>query len=238
MNEKTRSFTKEVVRDVIKNKAWYGLDPITGAFDWPLSVQKIATQLSINPIDTGDAIKRSFTPKCLTQVEKPGKTILPKKEPLLKALKDKGIEPYIWTVGDVDWQKTKIKRSGTTKFVKEDHYFFSQIHKEDTLRRMIELLQDNNSYFIVVDDKRSNVDFIASLAEEYKKRGIEVGNYHMKLEDPNANATAFYKWLLEQMKNHVGKKLKLILDFDGVVANTDEVLLGPVVDNLFALLNS
>ena len=182
-------------------------------------------------------MEESFTPQCLTQVEIETPEGLEKK-PLIEVLHNDGIETFVWTVGDEYWQRTKFEKTGANNFILPDHYIFSPQKKEETLRELIEAIiaSQEKCFIIVVDDKKSNVDFVAQLGDEFRER-IEIGNYHMKLNDSQANPTAFYRWLQDQIKNYPGKKLKLILDFDGVIADTDSVLFGPVVDRLFELIN-
>ncbi len=236
MSEKQRRYTKDGVRSIIQSKDWYVFNQVSGGFNWSLSVQNIAHQLLTDPIKVRTAIETAFTPNCLSQIEmrEDGETI--KKTSLLKTLKDEHIDTYIWTVGDEQWQKTKFEKSGADRFIPTDHYYSSPHNKHETLNGMMRLLGNENDFFIVVDDKQSNIDFIDHLANEYKTYGIEIESYHMRLDDPKANATSFHHWLMEQIKGHPGKTLRLILDFDGVAADTDGVLSGPAVDNILKLL--
>jgi len=225
---------RERVLTIIAESAWCGISP-DGAFNWQLSLEKLAENLRL-PIDqVKETMEESFTPQCLTQVEIQTPEGL-KRKPLIEVLHDEGIETFVWTVGDEYWQRTKFEKTGANNFIPLDHYIFSHQKKEKTLRKLIETIanQEQDCFVIVVDDKKSNVDYVAQLGDEFRER-IEIGNYHMKLNDPQANPTAFYRWLQDQIKNHPGKKLKLILDFDGVIADTDSVLFGPVVDRLDTL---
>lgn len=89
---------------------------------------------------------------------------------------------------------------------------------------------------MVVDDKPDNIELVRSLAQEYMNERIIIQDYLMRLRDREADATAFFRWLTYLKEAKAGQAMELILDFDGVVADTDGVLFGPAVDNLHALL--
>ena len=237
MSESTTPFTRDGVLGIIKSKAWYGLNSVTGSFDWKASVGNIASELRLSPNSVNCAIAQAFTPDCLSQVahiESDDSSSIS----LLGALQKIGIKPHIWTVGDPEWQRTKFERSGASEFIDPDHYHVSTANKLEDLRKIIESLSvDGKKRIIVVDDKESNLQEVRQLAEEYGKKGIKIGDYHMKLKDVQADATAFYQWL-QQLNEASGEPIELVLDFDGVVADTDGVLFGPATDNLWSVLEN
>ena len=237
MSELSAHPTRDYVLSVIKNKAWYGLNPTTGSFHWETSVSNIASELSLNPNSVNSAITQAFTPNCLSQVtnENNSNTQIP----LLEALQKIGIKPYIWTVGDPEWQKTKFERSGASKFIAPDHYHNSISNKINGLKEIIETISARGKKrIIVVDDKESNLNEVRQLFDEYGKKGIKIGDYLMKLKDGQADGTAFYQWLQQQLNESPSEPIEIVLDFDGVVADTDGVLFGPAIDNLWSLLNN
>jgi len=178
----------------------------------------------------------AFTPSCLSQVRSTDPNGELRQEPLLSVLRNDGITPHVWTVGDIKWQITKFTRTGADIYVPVDHFHCSDAHKEQALIGIINSLSQVSSHFIVVDDKPSNVGFVASIQDEFRKRSVILQNFHMKLNDPQADATSFYHWLREQLTTIAPNDFQLILDFDGVIADTDGVLFGPAVENILKLL--
>ena len=223
------------VSKVVMDKAWYHLDPNTGAFNFDVSVSKMAEALQLPMQSTKEAIGSAFTPECLSQVEHQPPV------PLLKALRGAAIVPHIWTVGDAEWQRYKYIKTDAAKYVPEDHYHCYDANKLIELERLIDTLTISNKQkrVIVVDDKWENIEGVRKIAIELKKKGIEMIDYHMNLNDPKADATAFFSWVLGQKSDAqtIQKELEVILDFDGVVANTDKVLKGGVVEKLLDLVN-
>lgn len=238
MAELKAPFTRDGILSIIRNKAWYGLNPMTGAFNWKISVDNFAGELGLNPNSVNSAITQAITPNCLSQVahvENNNNSQVP----LLAALQKIGIKPHIWTVGDLEWQKTKFERSGASEFVDPDHYHSSTANKLEDLKKIIEsLISSGRKHIIVVDDKESNLQEVRQLYGEYCKKGIKMGDYLMKLKDKQADATAFYQWLQQQLLDESGEPIELVLDFDGVVADTDGVLYGSATDNLWSLLKN
>jgi hypothetical protein len=156
--------------------------------------------------------------------------------PFLQALRTIAIKPHIWTVGDPEWQRTKFAKTGAFDFVDNDHYHCVEANKDERLRELLNELSKHTNQFIVVDDKQANIKKIRQITKEFMDKGIVIGDYHMKLYDPQADATAFFQWL--QSLGLSPGSFELILDFDGVVADTDNVLFGPAVENLTRLLIS
>lgn len=237
MSELSTPRTRDGVLSVIRSKAWYGLNPATGAFNWQASLNNIASELRLKPDSVNLAITQAFTPNCLSQVAQVENSNT--QIPLLAALQNIGIKPHIWTVGDPEWQKTKFERSGASEFVDSEHYHSSTANKLEDLKRIIEILSaQGKKRIIVVDDKESNLQEVRQLFDEYGKKGIKIGDYLMKLKDGQADATAFFQWLQQQLNEDSSQPIELVLDFDGVVADTDGVLFGPAVDNLWNLLSN
>ncbi len=224
------------IRDIIMRKAWYGLDPDTGAFDWERSLDQLAKALALDKQAVRLAIESAFTPDCLITVEvtdeKTGKT---KNVPLIQILVEQGYEVYLWTVGDVDWQRKKIQLTGVGNLIDENRILCVPSDKIGTLKKLIEeqVKTNPNRQIIVVDDKQSVVDEVAKLS----KQQPNLHQYHLKVNDPQANATAFHRWLKQQSADPDNQSV-VVLDFDGVVANTDAVLFGPASVNLAQLSSS
>lgn len=233
MEIKDQVFDKENIRQVIMAKAWYDIDPNTGAFNWQRSVEKIAQSFSLSPENVGRAMIESFSPDCLIKVNSYNDQGQEIEEPLIKVVVDLGLPVYIWTVGDVEWQRTKFERAGTKFFIPDDRFICSANNKIDCLRDLIEGFK-RSVKFGVVDDKRSNIEAIKRLNDELKTKGSVLLDYYFNNNDPNADANAFLGWLKKQIASQeIGG---VILDFDGVVVDTDSVLKGPFVDRIFGFL--
>lgn len=231
------STPRDCILKVVQTKAWYGLDPDNGAFNWQRSLENIALTLGREPADVGAAFTNAFSPSCLSKVSFAHEEGENENKPLLEALASDGIRPYIWTVGDPSWQETKFLRSGASQYVERDHLICSPSHKIDSLKAIVEKMRDNGTRHIVVaDDKISNVEAVRQLGAEYAEQGVHIYDYLVKLQDHNADATAFYQWI-QLLKKSSGYSPEVILDFDGVTADTDAVLFGPAIDNLLKLVS-
>jgi len=232
--------TKGELSAIVLNKSWYGFNQTTGAFDWKRSVTEMACILGLNFIQVGDMMTNAFTHGCLSRVRRKTDSGGEEKVSLLEAIEELGLKPYVWTVGDLTWQRTKFERSGAKPFIDDDHYHCSKANKMEDLKKIISnfMADGGRKRVIVVDDKRENIDKVYQLARDQKWKEVEVMGYHMKLDNSQADPTAFYQWLLKQRREaeEKGQSIELVLDFDGVVANTDEVLRGPFVDKLWEIV--
>ncbi len=52
----------EQIRNIIREKAWYGMDPATGAFDWKTSIVKLAQAVGLVPEIVQSTIENAYTP--------------------------------------------------------------------------------------------------------------------------------------------------------------------------------
>lgn len=233
MAETPKQTPRDHVLNIMQSKAWYEFNPINHAFNWSTSIHAIAQSLDIDPRATAEAITLAFTPDCLSKVVINDGA---QSTPLLQVVINMGITPDIWTVGDPNWQKIKFIRSGAfaiyPQMEAEKHFHCSKKNKHEALDKIIKrLISQGKKQIIVVDDKLQNVEM---LSEIYAAKGQNVIGWFMKLNDPQTDATAFYHWLQEQPFNP--NEVGLVFDFDGVVVDTDGVLLGPATDNLLRLL--
>lgn len=233
MTQVEASINRDFVLQIIQSKAWYGHNPETQAFNWQISLDNIASSLKLDPQDVNQAITEAFTPDCLSQVIRDDHSSIP----LLAAVQELGIKPHLWTVGDKGWQEEKLQRSGAANFITQGQYHCSLDNKTQALESIIKTLaQEGKDHIVVVDDKDTSLQAVKKLAGEYSAKKVTIFDYLMKLSDPQADATVFVDWLQTLMRKISSKKIGLVLDFDGVVANTDKVLFGPAVDNLYNLL--
>ncbi len=240
MNETVNHLSRDQIKAIIAQKAWYEFNPETGEFSWQRSLEKLGEELRMRNIERlGEIFRDAFTPKALTKIRRPteGEEGSFKEIPLLQALQEEGFLPYVWTVGDQDWQRTKFERVGANQYIPDDRYCFFSGNKEAGLPSILEKFQNQNPeriLLIVVDDKSDN---LRKAKEVLEREGIKILDYHFKINDPQADADAFYRWLLEQREKNLDKRIELILDFDGVIADTDSVLFKEVVEVIFQELN-
>jgi len=237
MKENPHMAIRSYIYEIVTSKGWYMVNS-TGVFDFNTSVAQLGEYLFLPPERVKQALTNAITPECLSQVVQDigGKVT---RTPLLQALTREGIPPHLWTEGGEEWQRTKIIKSGADTYVPENR---CHIYSSDKLHGLGPILSEigkdkKNRRVIIVDDKWSNIEKIKQLANEYGSSGIEMVDYHMKLNDPQADATAFFEWLLKQKYevHERGQEFELILDFDGVVINTDEAIQGKGVDALVRL---
>jgi len=220
------------VQHIVTGKTWYGYDSETGAPDWSQSIDNLAHALKLDPDSVNDALARAFTPACLSQIHciDNGQNHIS----LLQALSDIGITPHVWTEGPLEWQRTKFERTGASELIPANHFHCFPCQKKIGLGPIITTIHlKGKRQVIVVDDKGSNLQDALALRIQSE---VPLAVYEMNLHDPLSNADAFYTWL-QTMKNPL-VPTELVLDFDGVIIDTNDVLSGPATDNLCKLLHS
>lgn len=239
-------YEQEIGR-AMREKTYYHFVPETGRYNWLASVGNIASSLGRpeRTLDIKLAIEQSFTPDALTKVaierEMNGKKELVTMS-LLQAIKEMGIDPYIWTVGDPEWQKTKFKNCHADVYVDEDHYLDAAENKKDRVREYIDRHSPDDDavvHLYLVDDKSKNIDeVLREMGAAAHDKKIMLHSYHLKLTDPMADPTAFYKWFQEEQKTHGEheERIELFLDMDGVVIDTDRIMNGTAVANIAQVL--
>lgn len=240
MNKPVDYLSRDQIKAIIAQKAWYGFNPETGEFSWERSLKKLGEELRLMDIERlGKIFRDAFTPKALTKIKRltGGEQGSCEEISLLQVLQEEGFFPYVWTVGDKDWQRTKFERVGANRYIPDDRYCFFSENKEFVLPSILEKFQDQNPeriLLIIVDDKSDN---LRKAKEVLKREGVKILDYHFKINDPQANADAFYHWLLKQREKKSDKRIELILDFDGVIADIDSVFFNDVVEGIFQDLN-
>lgn len=236
------------VKEVIGQKAWYSLDAETGAFNWPLSIFEISASLGLSGKEDliREAFETSYSPDCLTNIKKNQEGNL-QDQPLIEAIRDLGLEEFIWTVGDMDYQRKKFIQSGVSNYFDEEHYHCVPFNKFSSLRDLLHMLKGrektHDMHVIVVDDKDVYTNAVKALRVEYDDvskpgKSFTVSDYYMNLKDDKANAQAFYDFVFEYRRTNKDTELVVIFDFDGAVADTNSVITGPVAEKIAKLLLS
>ncbi|MFZ2523466.1 MAG: hypothetical protein WAW92_03715 [Minisyncoccia bacterium] len=236
------------VRDAVMNNFWEHTKRNEGRFILDEGISDVAKALNMTPGVIRQCIKESVTPECLTKIglDGEGKTVSLvevlktnnyKIHCLLEVLSNLNNQIEIWTLGDKDWQEDKLRRSGADKFIDQDHIHVVEGEKISELRKIFDEISARETekpiHAYVVDDSSENIKSVKALHDEYSEKGVEVHNYHLKLDDKSADTTAFYKWIKQERETN--PNLILILDFDQVIADTNGALRGQACDNIYRI---
>lgn len=242
----THEISQEIerIRGIIESTWWRSYGE-TGVFSLDQSIADLSEALGMEPSLVRDCIRESVTPECLVKISQNPESGRPLVEELdvnnfevyclLGVLKEEGFSMFAWTLGDEEWQREKFRRSGAGNFIDSNHLFVEEgtekISKlKEILDRILSERSDSPVHVYVVDDNQKNIDDAMGLSSEYESKGIELHNYHLKLDDPNADGTAFYNYMIEERKKY--PNLVLVLDFDQVIANTNGALFGSACENI------
>ena len=137
-----------------------------------------------------------------------------------------GYNWVVWTVGDANWQKIKIRQSGVDQCVSNNRcWIFNEREGEDKVEGLAKKVGQINEVrkIIVVDDKRGNLDAAEKVLRD-NFPNIEVVDFHFKIGDKQADANRFIAWLQEQIQDSEKDRVLIITDFDNVLVDTNGVL--------------
>lgn len=236
---KILSTIKKTADTVDDRKSWYVYRE-NGSFDWMAGVGNLERFLDMPKDLIENAIVTAFTPKSLSRVKIINKEGKEESVPFLQALNEEGIEFYIWTVGDLPWQRKKLERTGIYQFTDQDHIKCCGVSKMESLD---EILQDeerkNDSekkHVMVADDKEKNIDKVKELGHKYKK--ISLNTFKVDLHNLACNVDILFERIMD-LKEKVGREnILLVLDFDGVSVDTHGTMVDEASKNLAALIDS
>jgi hypothetical protein len=230
MSELWRPHTLEAVQYIIDSKQWYHIGN-NDEFDWQKSTAKLAHFLHLDADLVREAYESAFTPACLSQVWENQHNQIS----LLEGLHNLGIQPFGWTVGDPDWQHTKLVNSGASEYIYGDRFFCSTSHKSESLPRIIGHLAGlGHRNFLVVDDKVKNLWMAKQLNYEWQGSGVTVGDYFVDLKSRDQDANALY-WHIQMFNLHNFFDA-IILDVDGVTIDTDVEAARQAARNIMELI--
>jgi len=207
----------EQIKHIIKSKHWYALTE-SSRFVWEKSVELMAEMINkeighIEPQQIEEIIENSFDSEALSKVGP---------RYFVDRLLEIDPELVLWSEGDPVWQKLKAEKTGLTDRSGLRAEFISK-NKTNKLKDVI--LSFANKFgekvrVIIIDDKEKNLIHAASLQDQVANSGIAISTFHLNLLDIKANPTACLIFLSEIQE----KNIKLIVDMDGVLVNTDQVL--------------
>ncbi len=210
------------VRQIIASKHWYAkpFDIDKSAANLAKSLNSIGIKLSQEQIR--ELLELAFG---FGTVEVEGKE--GEKVSLAFYLTHHGYNWVVWTVGDANWQKIKIRQSGVDQCVSNNRcWIFNEQEGEDKVEGLLERvaqINDDVKKIIVVDDKRGNLDAAEKVLRE-NFPNIEVVDFHFKIGDKQADANRFIAWLQEQIQDSEKDRVLIIMDFDNVLVDTNGVL--------------
>jgi len=217
------------IKHLIKSKDWYSLTE-SSRFVWAESVRLMAEMIGqeigpIEPEEIQQIIEDSFTPDALSMVGS---------EYFIDLLLEIDPELVLWSEGDLSWQAVKASKTGLTDRQGIRVELLAK-NKGNKLKDIILSLVDESEEevcVVVIDDKEENLNSASGLRDQVLDSGITIKTYPLDLGDVQANPEACMIFLSEMKE----KNIRLVVDMDGVLVNTDHVLSELVAQELALLL--
>ena len=223
------SFLTEQIRQIIKSKNWYSLTE-SGRFLWQRSVELMAEMISleispVSPEIIKEIIESSFGPESLSKAGD---------ECFVDSLLRIDPATILWSEGDLEWQKTKATKTG---LLDRPGLIPQLIAKEKTaaLKDIVLSLagqMGEQVCVVVIDDKEKNLAHAMSLQDQFAEHGILIKTFQLKLSDVGANPAACLAFI-EAIQE---KNIRIVVDMDGVLVDTDSVLSQAVPPKLAKVL--
>ncbi|GEM_PF-3098450 len=225
------SMLVEQIRQIIKSKNWYSLTE-SGRFLWQRSVELMAEMIEseigpVSPEQIREIIESSFGPDFLSRAGD---------EFFIDCLLKIDPDTTLWSEGDLEWQKIKATKTG---LLDRSGLRPELIAKEKTaaLKDIILSLVDQfgeKVCVIVIDDKEKNLAHAISLQDELAEHGILIKTFQINLTDVKSNPAACLKFISTIQE----KNIRVVVDMDGVLVDTDRVLSQVVPPKLAETLTS
>lgn len=219
----------EQIKQIIKSKNWYALTE-SNRFIWENSVALMAGMISkeagqIQPQQLREIIEDSFDEEALSKAGS---------EYFIDCLLKIDPKLILWSEGDPAWQELKAKKTGLTDRPKIRTEF---INKDKTvkLKDLITSLVDSEGervYAIVIDDKIKNLEHAVNLQEQVGTYNILVKTFQLNLQDIESNPDACLAFIAQIPE----KNIRIIVDMDGVIVDTNRVLAETVSQRLAEIL--
>lgn len=207
----------EQIKIIIESKKWYAFTE-SGEFEWGKSVELLAAFISrmishIEPQQIQKVIEDSFDEEALSKAGS---------EYFIDCLLQIDPNLIIWSEGDPVWQQFKASKTGLLNRSGLKTQFISKSKTDILLEMLMSFVNKNEEKIcvVIIDDKEKNFLHVASLQDQVANSGIEIKTFHLNLLDIEANPTACLKFLFEIKKSNI----RLIVDMDGVLVNTNLVL--------------
>lgn len=220
-------YTKQIQTLISNRDQWYVFDESTGVFSWEKSLARLCALLkpSIDEATTQqiqEIIERCFNQQALL------KTSATSFAEALLAIDDHFV---LWSEGDLIWQNRKLQLTGLNQMPIEKRL----IEKEKTqaLQSIISEIQSravqeneqappDKITIVIIDDKNKNLQLDPQLQTWIgEQKNLAVKTFLIDLNDPAKNCLACLNFLQNLSQE---QKIYLIVDMDGVLLNTKNVL--------------
>ncbi len=239
-----REKAEAAIAKVLREKNWYALRN-KKEFLFYDSIIKLMLLLGlpINPEllkSVKEAITNSFSKESLVRVTTSSGDLS-----LLEAIcAIPNTTIYIWTEGNKEFQEIKLERTGAANIVENAK---GKIHiAKDKVLALVEILSavfdDEATILFGADDKLKNIrDLKKNLSDGIENLGqiccVQIQSPRTNGEEKTHSPQAFYDLVLESRNANADAKIVVVLDFDGVVCDTDGALQGEGTMRLLNLLN-
>lgn len=226
----------EQVKYIINSKDWYSHTE-SGSFKWEESVELMAETikreigLPINLNKIRYAIESSFDSECLIKAQL---------KPFVDYLLEIDSELVLWSVGDINWQEVKARKTGLLDRVGINFKFFNK-NKIVGLKDIVLSLGSNSSppiCVVIIDDKSENLSSTIKLQNLFSADNLLIKTYHLDLKDDQADPAACIDFLhnLQDKCLVRDEEIKLIVDMDGVLIDTNRILLEAVAPKIVQMI--
>jgi len=221
----------EQVKQIIKSKNWYALTE-SNRFVWEKSVELMARMISkevrhIEPQQIREVIENSFDAEALAKVGS---------EYFIDCLLKIDPQLILWSEGDPAWQELKANKTGLTNRPNLRTEFISK-DKTVKLKDLIISLVDSDGEKVcalIIDDKAKNLEHAINLQEQVKAYNISVRTFQLNLLDIEANPDACLAFIAQMEE----KNIRIIVDMDGVIVDTNRILAEIVSQKLAKILEA
>lgn len=221
------------IENIITSKKWYSLTE-SNRFVWEHSVDRMARMISeeiktISPHEIRSIIENSFTQEALSKAGG---------EYFIDCLLKIDQQLILWSEGDPEWQKLKATKTGLLEKQGLTAEFISK-NKIDKLKKIVLSLAKENGEevcVVVIDDKPKNLNHASDLQNEVAESGITIKTFLLSLKNTVGigNPETCLKFISEMQTE--SKNIRIIVDMDGVIVDTDSVLANAVPKKIAQIL--
>lgn len=214
----------EQIKQIIKSKNWYALTE-SNRFIWEKSVALMAEMISkeikpIEPQQLQEIIEDSFNEETLSKAGS---------EYFIDCLLKIDPNLILWSEGDPAWQELKAQKTGLLNRPNLRTEFLSKEKTSKLKDLILNLTAENNEKIcvVIIDDKAKNLNYAINLQEKVADNHITIRTFQLSLKDIENNPTACLALI-----NSIPEKIRLIVDMDGVIIDTNKVLVEIVSQKL------
>lgn len=220
-------YTKQIQTLISDRDQWYVFDESTGVFSWEKSVAQLCALLKPSIDEATIQQIQQIIEHCFNQqaLIKTGATSF------AEALLAIDAHFVLWSEGDLIWQNRKFELTGLNQMPIEKRLI--EREKTQALQSIISeiqsrAVQENEQAppekitIVIIDDKNKNLQLDPQLKSWITEQKIlAVKTFLIDLNDPAKNCLACLNFLQNLSQE---QKIYLIVDMDGVLLNTKNVL--------------